>query len=106
MVLPSLSGSSLNHWDTVSTQRLSLSPAPVFTIHFRDPIKGVFLVMFVYNIYLQVRNLSDRNAKRPNVFMLVASTLLFVMTTTVSCFFSGGAASRTIVSSIPSWLQP
>ena len=61
--------------------------------------------MFVYNIYLQVRNLSDRSAKRPNVFLLVASNLLCVMITAVSCFFSGDTASITIVSSIPSWPQ-
>ena len=84
----------------VSTQRLSLSPAPVFTIHFRDPIKGVFLVMFVYNMYLQVRNLSDRSAKRPNMLMLAASTLLFVMITTVSCLLSGGIASPSSHSSL------
>ena len=46
--------------------------------------KGIFLVMFVCNTYLQTRNLSDRNSMRPNVFLLVCSTLLFVLTTSVS----------------------
>ena len=40
--------------------------------------------MFVCNAYLQVRNLSDKNAKRPNKVLLVSSTLLFLMITGVS----------------------
>lgn len=46
--------------------------------------------MFVYNMYLQIRNLSDRNARRPNVLLLVTSTLLFMMITSVSYISSDG----------------
>lgn len=41
--------------------------------------------MFVWNAYLQVRNLLDKNAKRPNKVLLVSSILLFMMVTGVSC---------------------
>ena len=40
--------------------------------------------MFVYNMYLQMHNFSSKDAKRPNVLLLVASTLLFILITTVS----------------------
>ena len=50
---------------------------------------GMFFVMFVYNTYLQMRNLSDRNAKRPNLLLLVFSILLFMLITCVSCPFMG-----------------
>lgn len=43
--------------------------------------------MFMYNMYLQIRNLSDKNANRPNMLLLVSATLLFVMITCVSCHF-------------------
>ncbi|KAF9650628.1 hypothetical protein BDM02DRAFT_3220464 [Thelephora ganbajun] len=60
---------------------MSLGAAKLLGILFESLGNGVFLVMFVYNMYLQLRNLSDRNATRPNVLLLVSSTLLFVMIT-------------------------
>ena len=52
--------------------------------------------MFMYNMYLQIRNLSDRNARRPNVLLLTSSTLLFVMITSVSWISFGGTVSGTV----------
>ena len=49
--------------------------------------------MFVYNMYLESRNLSDRNARRPNALLLVTSTLLFMMITAVRRISSGGTPS-------------
>ena len=54
---------------------------------------GIFFTMSVCNTYLRIRDLSDKNAMRPNLLLLISSTLLFMMITAVSCFFSGGAAS-------------
>jgi len=42
---------------------------------------GIFLVMFVYNMYLQMRSLQRKNAELPNMLLFVSSTLLFVMIT-------------------------
>lgn len=61
---------------------VSYSP-PVLTVRFRDPTIGMFLPMFGYNMYLQMHNLSDREGKRPNKFMLVSSMVLFVIITVV-----------------------
>ena len=49
----------------------------------------MFFVLFVCNTYLQKHNHLDRRVKYPNVLLLVASTLLFVMITAVSCLFPG-----------------
>ena len=51
--------------------------------------------MFMYNMYLQLRNLSDKSAKRPNMLLLVSSTLLFMLITSVS--------SRSAASEMPSY---
>ena len=59
---------------------------------------GMFFLMFAYNTYLQMRNLSDRNAKRPNLLLLVFSIILFMLITCVSCCFSGGTAFKAIFS--------
>jgi len=51
------------------------------------PTVGIFLLMFVYNMYLQLRNLSGNNPKPLNMLLLVSSTLLFGMITSVGYFF-------------------
>jgi len=42
---------------------------------------GCYLVLFSYNMYLQLRNYGEKgaNGNRPNLLLLVASTLLFTM---------------------------
>ena len=44
-------------------------------------------MLFVYNMYLQICNFADKNTDRPNMLLLVSSTLLFALVTSVSCLF-------------------
>ena len=41
-------------------------------------------------MYLQMRNFSDREGKNPNTFLLVSSTVLFVIITVVGDFCRRG----------------
>lgn len=46
---------------------------------------GIYIVLFSYNMYLQLRNFRDKgaNGNKPNVLLLISSTLLFLMISTV-----------------------
>lgn len=48
---------------------------------------GIFLVMFACNAYLQMRNLTGKNPRRPNLVLVASSTVLFILVTVVSYFY-------------------
>jgi len=60
---------------------ISLGAAKLLGIVFESLGYGAFLAVFGYNMYLQIHNLSGGDPKRPNILMLVSSTVLFVMIT-------------------------